>query len=305
MLPPNKKVLIIVVTYNGINWLEKLFKSVDESSIKADMFFVDNGSTDGTQELIKAHNVTKFVQSAENLGFGAANNVGIKYAIDEGYDYVYLLNQDAWLFPNTLESLIGIHKRNPEYGILSPFQIQANEQYLDKNFVAGVCAYNSNKDLFNDLYFGRIQELYSVPDVMAAHWLISRQCFLNVGGFSPTFPHYGEDNNYASRTIFHGFKIGICPNVKAVHDREFRVETKKKKIYMQYISSLIMLSDVCERYKHAFLRAVYILLKGVAVQQSFRPLLYLMRIIKEYPSIKRNRKLSMIKGTRFLSGKLN
>src|SRR5690606_5865627 len=58
--------------------------------------------------------------------------------------------------------------------------------------------------------------------VCAAAWLIPRNTLKVVGGFSPTFFHYGEDDNYCQRVLYFNLKIGICPDARIFHDREDR-----------------------------------------------------------------------------------
>lgn len=159
----------------------------------------------------------------------------MQYAIDNNYEFVYLLNQDAWIFPDTLRNLIDVYNLHTEYGILSPFQMQANEEHLDKNFKISLSRVLD--DYISDFYRNKFQDVYSLPDVMAAHWLISRMCLLKVGGFSPTFTQYGEDNNYIERATYHGFKIGVVPSAKAIHDRANRSITKKKVMDKFYTNS--------------------------------------------------------------------
>ena len=115
-----KKVLVIVVivvTYNGTQWLGRCLSSVAR---EADLFVVDNDSTDGSADYVQAHFPdAKLVRSAENLGFSQPNNMGMQYALDKGYEYVYLLNQDAWLEPGALDKLVAVADAHPEYGVLS------------------------------------------------------------------------------------------------------------------------------------------------------------------------------------------
>ena len=97
------RVLVIVVTYNGMKWLDRCLGSVEG----ADVFVVDNDSTDGSADYIQGHfPQVKLIRSAENHGFSKANNLGFEYALKKGYDYVYLLNQDAWLEAGALETLV-------------------------------------------------------------------------------------------------------------------------------------------------------------------------------------------------------
>ena len=88
-----KDVLVIVVTYNGRPWIERCLGSVYAD---ADLFVVDNDSGDGSADYVQAHfPEARLVRSADNLGFSKANNLGLRYAMEKGYRYVYLLNQDA------------------------------------------------------------------------------------------------------------------------------------------------------------------------------------------------------------------
>ena len=239
------KLLVIIVTYNGMKWLERCLSSLIASSVASDVFIVDNGSTDGSQDYIRSNfKDAIFIQSEENLGFGKANNIGLQYAYEKGYEYIYLLNQDAWVEETTFEILISMHKKHPEYGILSPIQTQADNTKMDKNFLKNVAYRTLGSSLIEDLYFGNTKDIYEVEDVMAAHWLISRDCLVKTGCFSPTFRHYGEDNNYLDRAIFHGFRIGIVPATKAVHDRANRKDTIASLSYRCNTMGLVELSKI-------------------------------------------------------------
>lgn len=239
------KILVIIVTYNGMEWMERCITSVCSSSVPADIFVIDNGSTDGTQDyLMNCGKEIMFIQSEENLGFGRANNKGLEYAAKNGYDYVYLLNQDAWVEKDTFEILIRTHKKHPEFGILSPVQIEANGMHMDKNFLNSVALKSIESNFTEDQYFGTEREIYTSKDVMAAHWLISRDCLLRTGGFSPAFRHYGEDNNYIDRAEYHRFKAGFVPATRAVHDRESRRNTLDCPARRINIITLIELSDI-------------------------------------------------------------
>lgn len=55
---------------------------------------------------------------------------------------------------------------------------------------------------------------------------MTKKCLENVGGFSPTFFHYGEDDNYVHRLKFKNLKIGVYPKVFIYHDREERDNSK-------------------------------------------------------------------------------
>ncbi len=211
---------IIIVSYNGISWLSKTLGSIPD---KYPVIVVDNNSSDETVNFIKANypRVTLLEQS-KNLGFGQANNIGISYALKQGAEHIFLLNQDAYLKDGCLDILIDFQKANKEYGILSPIHLNGTGTRLDANF-SNYVNYAGNKDFFSDYVLNKsIKPIYTVPFVNAAGWLISRECLETVGGFDPLFFHYGEDDNYCQRLNYHGFKIGVVPEAKLLHDRENR-----------------------------------------------------------------------------------
>ncbi|GGK54098.1 MULTISPECIES: glycosyltransferase family 2 protein [Flavobacteriaceae] len=208
---------IIIATYNAMSWLPKCLKSCETYNI----IVVDNNSTDATVQFIQENYPSIIlIQQKENLGFGAANNIGISYALKNGADYVFLLNQDAYLETNTIEKLINIHKENKEYGIISPIHLNGSGKSLDKNFSNYIKA--NNTLLFDALQYNFTKLIYEVPFVNAAGWLLPKETLVKVGGFDPIFFHYGEDDNYCQRVLYHGYKIGVVPKMYMLHDREFR-----------------------------------------------------------------------------------
>ena len=224
-----KKVFSIIVTYKGHRWYERCFSSLRESSIPVQTIVVDNASNDGSVEFIKEHfPEIHLIESEENLGFGRANNVAMCYALAQGCDYVFLLNQDAWVETYTLEKLVGIHERHLEYGILGPVQVNAEKtKVLDGVIQFLVNPDNVNRQMFSDFMMGTINEVYPVAEINAAAWLIPRNTLETVGGFDPIFCHYGEDWNYLSRVLYHGMKVGITPHIQVVHDCLEQVDRPK------------------------------------------------------------------------------
>lgn len=80
---------------------------------------------------------------------------------------------------------------------------------------------------YSDFVLGiSIAQIYQVPLVNAAAWLLSRKCLEAVGGFDPLFLYYGEYDNYCQRATYSGIKIGVIPNAFIIHDREARPKLK-------------------------------------------------------------------------------
>lgn len=223
------KIFVIIVTYKGHRWYERCFTSLRQSDSPVQTVVIDNASNDGTVEYIREHfPEIHLIESKDNLGFGRANNMGMRYALDNGADYVFLLNQDAWVEPSTIGELVRIAEKSPEYGILGPVQVNKEKTKV----LNGVIQFlinpdNVNHKLFSDLIMGNVEEVYPVAEINAAAWLLPRKTLKIVGGFDPIFLHYGEDWNYLSRVLYHNMKVGLVPHLQVVHDCEDRVEQKK------------------------------------------------------------------------------
>jgi N-acetylglucosaminyl-diphospho-decaprenol L-rhamnosyltransferase len=216
----NNKIFVIVVTFNGMQWIENCLNSILNSAVSSNVIVIDNCSTDDTVEFIeqKFKNVL-LVQQNKNLGFGAANNIGLNIALEKGGEYFVLLNQDAYLKEDTIGLLVEQMQANPEYGILSPVHLNGKGNTMDLLFQTYVNV-NNCKDFYSDLFLRNdLKNIYDVNFVNAAIWLLSKETLQNVGGFNPYFFHYAEDNDYVNRCQFKKLKVGIVPKSVALHDR--------------------------------------------------------------------------------------
>ncbi len=210
------KIFVIVVTYNGVEWIEQCLNSLIPSTVPINSIVVDNCSLDETVFLIKEKfQKTHLVENSVNYGYGKANNQGIEIALREGADYIILLNQDAWIEPDTIEKLIDVSIKHPEYGVLSPLQLYSPTGDLDYMFRK----YLMNKEI-NNLTELNKKEIIEIPFVNAAIWLLPVRTVNEIGGFDPIFPHYGEDNDFIRRVHYRKYKVGVVPDAIGYHDRE-------------------------------------------------------------------------------------
>jgi GT2 family glycosyltransferase len=291
-------VYVVIVTYNPKQWIDKCFSSLRKSNIHIKTIVIDNGSTDGSQDIIQEKfPEIEFIDTKENLGFGKGNNIGIKRAYDAGADYIFLLNQDAWIENNTIEKLIEVASRNLEYGIISPIHLNGSGSTLDYNFSFYI-ATGISKSLFSDMYLNTYEnKIYSQKFVNAAAWLMTRKCIENVGGFSPSFFHYSEDDNYCQRVIYHGFKIGVVPMVKIYHDRD---STKKGLYFTDFKLNFKreMIAELSNPHKMDVLKFLF----RRARIQDWKDTILKFKIVfsLDLKAIFRNKKMSKAKGRTFL-----
>ncbi|QDO93685.1 glycosyltransferase family 2 protein [Formosa sediminum] len=213
------RILTIIVTYNGEKWVNKCFSSLRESTIPLDILVVDNGSTDNTVNSIKTnYPEVKLIESKENLGFGKANNVGLKQVVDNDYDFAFLLNQDAWIEPKTIEKLVEVSKNNKQLGVLSPIHFNGKGDALDRNFHFYL-GHDFTPNFYSDLLLNKQLQFYISKFANAAAWLVTKECIKTIGGFDPLFNHYGEDDDYIFRLQESGLQLAIVPAAKIYHDR--------------------------------------------------------------------------------------
>jgi len=264
-----KRVLFVIVTYNGKHWLDRCLGSCGGG----DIYVYDNASSDGSADYVAEHFPSAhLVRGEENLGFSRPNNLGMQYALDNGYDYVYLLNQDAWLEEGALEKMLIYAGSHPECGLFSPIQMTDGYTALDRQFAKAMKG--------------------GVKFVMAAHWLIPCPVLRRVGLFNEElFPHWGQDDDWCRRLHFCGYKIGIVCGARAVHDRAYREELVEKRVKRDYYTgSLLRLINPSAPLAFQMAFVLFFTIVKSVKYRSLLPFKYLRLILGELPRIRFHRK---------------
>ncbi len=211
-------IFTIIVTYNAMQrgWIDRCLKSLAESTAPTTAIVIDNGSTDGTREHVPSHYPDAiWMPQEKNLGFGQANNIGIKYALEHNADYVLLLNQDAAIAPDALEKMLAVSDGE---SLLSPLHLNGDGSRIDEMFRISIA--KARNTMLDDLLIGKsLVSCYETGGVCAACWLMPADLLRRIGGFNPLFFHYGEDDNYCHRMAFHRVKTLFVPKAKMFHDR--------------------------------------------------------------------------------------
>jgi len=113
-------VFIIVLNWNGKDDTLECLGSLQQLDYpNFETVVVDNGSTDGSEDVIRsAFPSVNFIQTGRNLGYAGGNNVGIKHALSHGADYVWLLNNDTTVDPNALTALVETAQADPKIAVV-------------------------------------------------------------------------------------------------------------------------------------------------------------------------------------------
>lgn len=116
-----KKIVAIVVTYNRKELLKRCVKLLQNQTVPVDVLVIDNASTDGTKELFNnKEESVRYYNTGSNLGGAGGFNIGIKKAVELGYDYLWILDDDTMPTPTALEAFMNEDKElDGQYGFLT------------------------------------------------------------------------------------------------------------------------------------------------------------------------------------------
>lgn len=257
------KVLTIIISYNFERWISPCLDSLLHSTYPTEILVIDNGSTDQTVARIrKEYPAVRLIDNGQNLGFGQANNIGMRIALQEGFDAVFLLNQDAWTDPETIGTLAELAQKHTGFGIFSPIHLNGKRDHLDKGF-----AEYTHLNGIKDLPAG--EKLVEADFINAAFWFIPVRTLKTVGGFSPLFYHYGEDKDYINRMHYHKLKVGYSPQCFGCHDRQSRPVPRKIFFRTEFVYLLSEYANINYTYAKAFAYSVL-----ACIKKSLKALLH-------------------------------
>lgn len=235
----SSELFTVIVTHNAKKWLKTSLCSLFESTNSTNIVIVDNASTDETVfEIESTYPNIKIIRLNKNIGFGRANNEGISYALRNGAEHIFLMNQDVEIEVETIQILMDLQSKNPEYGVCSPMHLNGERSYFDIKFSKYCLSGDKVKKMFYDHWFNMYVEdlkeqnldlIYEVDYINAAAWMLHRNCLKVVGGFHPIFFLYGEDDEYLNRMKNRGFKVGLVPSTTIRHHRNQKVINHKDK----------------------------------------------------------------------------
>ncbi len=218
-----ERVCVVVVTYNGAPWIRRCLDSLRASHEKSQVVVVDNCSTDQTLAILAAeYPEVKLITEKKNNGFGIGNNIGISFAIQSGFEYLFLLNQDAYILPDCMGDLREFMDKYPEYGITSPLHCSPNINTIDQRTFIGYIR-NYATEYLCDAALGLVKSHYKIRGINAAAWMVRTEVFRQVGGFDPLFFMYGEDDDLIARFEDHSMSFALIPSARAIHLRETAV----------------------------------------------------------------------------------
>jgi len=290
---------IIIVNYNVKEFLQNLIHSIEKASLNLtkEIIIVDNASDDGSVEFIREKfPQAKLIANQKNLGFGKANNIGLKQASGK---YILLINPDTLVAEDTFEKMIKFFESNPEAGlagckILNPdgsLQLACRRSFpgpwTSFTKVTGLSSLFPNNKVFARYNLTYLDEnkTYEVDAISGSFMMMLKEVYAKVGGFDEQFFMYGEDLDLCYRIQKSGFKVYYVHSTQIIHykgestKRSSLDETKvfysamhlfvKKHLSSSLLIGFILRSAIAVRSVFAFLGVRKLLILSVILDFIF------------------------------------
>jgi GT2 family glycosyltransferase len=211
------KVSIIIISYNSVKWLSELIPSLlNQTYSPIEIIIVDNGSDDHTVTWVNKNYPEIIVKVLKkNVSFAKANNIGIKEATG---DYIFLINPDTYLEPDTIAEMVKVESATPEDVIVAG----KLRFWWAPSFINGignrVGSFSWGTDnALGYLDFGQFDVWTELPSACFAAVLIPKRLFDTVGKIDEKFPMYYEDSEWCYRARMFGYKVIPAHNAIIYH----------------------------------------------------------------------------------------
>ncbi len=217
-----KDVSFIIVSWNAKKYLVECLSSIrdDARGVDHEVLVVDNASTDGSQEAVKAlFPGTRLIGQSTNTGFAAANNAGIRESKGR---YIFLVNSDIKIIRGCVGRVVRYLDKNRGAGLVGPRVLNADGTLqlscrrapsLGRNLLAALGFESIWKDLLYHPH-DRTREV----DVLSGCFIAARREAVEEAGLlDERFFFYAEDKDWCKRLKAAGWKIVYLPEAEALH----------------------------------------------------------------------------------------
>ena len=211
---------VIILTFNGWQDTRECLRSVfavARENLK--VLVVDNGSTDETlstlpQEFPQAH----VLVNPSNLGYAEGNNVGMRYAMAQGAEYLIILNNDVIVAKDWSEVLLNAARANERAALLGPMIYHADEPTVIQS-AGGLMtrdwqAYHRG---MNEPDAGQFADLARVDWLNGCAILARATALETIGLLDPSFFMYAEDVDWGIRARRAGYDVLFVPQARVWH----------------------------------------------------------------------------------------
>ena len=227
----NPLVSIIVLNWNGKEHLQECLISVLKTTYSPiEIIVADNGSTDGSVQLVRSCFATVIVlENGNNLGYAEGNNRGIEIAKGK---YVVTLNNDVIVEPGWLDKPIEFLEK--DHRLLAVCGRQMN--YYDRSKIDSLFHYPGPELLFLQAGHGETMEqnsMFAMPGYVIAinggSGIYRKKMFVELGGFDRNYFFYNEETDLCMRAFLKGWSCLFVPQSVVYHKEGESFKTSRGK----------------------------------------------------------------------------
>lgn len=284
----NKKPLvsIIIVSYNTKDLLEACIASVEKfADIDYELIVSDNGSTDGTVEMLRKNTKVVLIENNKNLGFAKGNNVAKGKASGK---YILFLNPDTLFTNKCLSETIGYLSNNANIGALT-CKVLLPSGKLDKDtrrsfptpFIAlthfsGLDKLFPKSQLFSRYWYGykSENEIHEIDSLQGAFFLVQKAILDNVGWFDEDYFMDGEDIDLCFKIKEAGYSIMYYPKVSILHIK--KASKKKNRSLKSVVGGVVAMETFYKKrlWSKNFLPINILVIVGIRILKSLRTIMF-------------------------------
>ena len=214
---PDPRISVVIVTYNNLELTRQCLEGLEASHYtNLETVIVDNASSDGTPEFLRTWSqdipTRRVILNPENRGFAAANNQGLDVATGE---YLVLLNNDTYVTPGCLRTLLNHLRHDPGLGLIGPVTNNiGNEAKIE-------ISYGSMPEMlvrsaaYTRRHIGEVRQMRNLAFFCV---MMPRATYDLVGALDEIFGRgFFEDDDYCRRVEGAGLRLGCAEDVFVHH----------------------------------------------------------------------------------------
>ena len=222
-MSPFPTIVIVILNWNNasdtIDCLDSL-ATLDYPNYR--LLVVDNGSTDESVVQIRVrHPGMEILETGDNLGYAEGNNVGIRHAIQNGADYLLVLNNDTLVAPTMLTELVQFAEAHPQVGMVGPTMYctdPADKLYAAGSFIDWAKGHTWHRGIYQPAaHYTHLNQPEPVDFITGCGVLVRRQLIEVAGVLDPIYFLNYEDVEWCVRARRHGFEVWYVPQAIMWH----------------------------------------------------------------------------------------
>lgn len=220
MSHPYSKVITVVLNTNRREDTLACLDSLAQSTYpNLQNIVLDNASTDGSAEAIRArHPSVQILSLQHNLGYAGNNNVGIQAALEAGADWVFVLNEDTILAPECISQLVAAAESDPKIGVVGPLIYHHDEPTVIQSAGGHITpSWDAIQLGINQDDRGQFSQPTDVDYISGCGIMVRREAIQQNGMIDARYFYYWEETEWCIRLHRAGWRVVNVPAAKLWH----------------------------------------------------------------------------------------